>query len=82
MWVEHGVVLADVLRCSCRATVGWLGIMWALSLRHSWPKIPLLGSTILAVGLAWLPELLLMCVVVALKWHFQCQPVKCCFCCC
>lgn len=41
-------------------TVGWLGVMWALSLRHSWPKLPLVGSTLLAVGLAWLPELLLM----------------------
>lgn len=33
--------------------------MWALSLRHNWPKLPLLGSTALAIALAWLPEILL-----------------------
>jgi len=40
-------------------TLGWLGVMWALSVRHKWPKLPLVFSTLLAVGLAWLPELLL-----------------------
>jgi len=40
-------------------TLGWLGMMWALSVRHRWPKLPLVFSTLLAVGLAWLPELLL-----------------------
>ena len=44
---------------SSTVTVGWLGVMWALSLRHNWPKLPLLGSTALAIALAWLPEILL-----------------------
>ena len=33
--------------------------MWALSIRRRWPKLPLACSSGLALGLAWLPEILL-----------------------
>ena len=42
------------------ATLGWLGLLWALALRHNKRKLPLLLQTCLALGLAWLPELLLL----------------------
>lgn len=44
------------LRC---VTLAWLGMMWAISFRRRWPKLPLLCSTLLALGLSWLPEILL-----------------------
>ena len=42
------------------ATLGWLGLLWALALRHNKRKLPLLLQSCLALGLAWLPELLLL----------------------